>query len=222
MRKLKGIKVNFNVFFSIVLQYSADTKGDVEVSSIQFDLQKTKSEDSETSSAAELATASTAVPRETISGTRERRESESGARERRESESETRERRESGSGTRERRESGSGTRERHGSGNYQDSSQPRLGHARRPSDGNVTGIPQLVRDPGQQPKSILSQKSSISDTSDRVTSPIPPPSRNASARFDLASPEIESKKSVSTSTSASSSTRFVLQSKTHGHIYMVV
>ncbi len=191
------------------------------MSSIQFDLQKTKSEDSETSSAAELASASAqAAPRETISGTRERRESESGTRERRGSESETRERRESGSGTRERRESGSGTRERresgsgtrerHSSGNYQESGQPRLGHARRPSDGNVTGIPQLVRDPGQQPKSILSQKSSISDTSDRVTSPIPPPGRNASARFELASPEIESKKSVSTSTSASSSTRFVL------------
>ncbi len=169
---------------------------------IQFEMQKSeaRSEDSETSSTAELGPVST-VHRESVSGTRERRESVSGTRERRESEG--RERRDSESGTRERRESGSG-RERRESGSQAEQGL-RPGHIRRPSD---SGIPQLVRDPGQQqPRSILSQKSSISDSSDRVTSPIPPPSRNASARFDLPSSETaEAKKSVtSTSTSTQAS-----------------
>ena len=182
-------------------------------SAIQFEMQKTKSEDSETSSTAELGPVSS-VHRESVSGTRERRESVSGTRERRESES--RERKDSESGTRERRESGSG-RERRESGSGREQRESgihpeqglRPGHIRRPSD---SGIPQLVRDSGpvsggQQPRSILSQKSSVSDSSDRVTSPIPPPSRNASARFDLQSSEpAEAKKSV-TSTSTSTSTQ---------------
>ena len=200
------------------------------MSSIQFDLQKPEqkitkvdesgSGDSESSSAAELGPVSTTARdlslgarerrdsgtrdrRDSTSGTRERRDSGSGTRERRDSGSGTRERRESGSGMRERRESGSESRERHLSG--QDSSFQKPGHMRRPSDGNVTGIPQLVRDSslsstsGQQPRSILSQKSSISDSSDRVTSPVP--TRNATARFDLSGSEIETKRSVASSTS---------------------
>ena len=157
-----------------------EARGDVEAGSIHFELQKTETQrhdDAEGASAAELGHAA-AAHRDSITGTRERRES--GTRERRESESGTRERRESESGTRERRESGSGSRP---------------GHVRRPSD---SGIPQLVRDSGPgspQPKSILSQKSSISDVPDRVTSPAP--GRNASARFALAgSDPSEAKKSV--------------------------
>lgn len=123
---------------------------------------------------------------------RERKESESAARERRESRSGSRERERHASGTgstvgiasgtlRERHNSGSGTlRERHNSGSIilrerrdsesRDISPQKMGHVRRPSDGS--GIPQLVRENSleSQPKSILSPKSSLSDsTGNRMT-----------------------------------------------------